>query len=263
MAKVSASVTLPGSLYQKNGRWWWKVKLPGETKTRARALKPEGSRYATTDRQEAEEVAREMWRLAIEAEIEAKLGPQQQDKAEHSIAKVREKAAEEIAKVKAEYEKELKSCEHDLARAEEKAKTQTEARLRAEVALKAQAEEMEEFYTTEITKVKETIDRAKKEFQEKERSYSKALAAAEEKVRIEAEARAQAEAKLKSIEEQKARADAQARAEAEAKLNEVLGDTGMTGTCECCDRNDVPESDLSKIDSGQLLCPDCLKMLRG
>ena len=100
MAKVLTSVTLPGSLYQKNGRWWWKVRLPGETKTRARALKPEGSRYATTDRQEAEEVAREMWRLAIETEMEAKLGPQQQDKAEHSIAKVRAKAAEEIANVK-------------------------------------------------------------------------------------------------------------------------------------------------------------------
>jgi len=263
MAKVLTSVTLPGSLYQKNGRWWWKVRLPGETKTRARALKPEGSRYATTDRQEAEEVAREMWRLAIEAEMEAKLGPQQQDKAEHSIAKIRAKAGEEIAKVKAECEKKTKSCEHALARAEEKAKTQAEARLRAEVALKAQAEEMEEFYTTEITKIKETIERAKKEFQEKEKAYSKALVAAEEKTNIEAEARSQAEAKLKAIEEQKARAETQARAEAEAKLNEVLGDTEKTGTCECCDRNDVPESNLSKIDSGQLLCSDCLKMLRG
>ena len=125
------------------------------------------------------------------------------------------------------------------------------------MALKAQAEEMEEFYTTEITKIKETIERAKKEFQEKEKAYSKALVAAEEKTNIEAEARSQAEAKLKAIEEQKA------RAEAEAKLNEVLGDTEKTGTCECCDRNDVPESNLSKIDSGQLLCSDCLKMLRG
>ena len=263
MAKVSAGVTLPGSLYQKNGRWWWKVRLPGETKTRARALKPEGSRYAATDRQEAEEVARAMWRFAIEAEIEAKLGTQQQDKKEKAVAKVRAMAAEEIIKVKAEGEKKFKSCEHALARAEEKAKTQAEARLRAEVALKAQAEEMEEFYTTEITKVKETIERAKKEFQEKERAYSKALAAAEEKVRMEAEARAQAEAKLRAIAEQKASAEARVRAEAEAKLNEVLGDTEMTGTCECCDRNDVPESNLSKIDSGQLLCYDCLKMLRG
>jgi len=263
MAKVSAGVMLPGNLYQKNGRWWWKDKLPGETKTRARALKPEGSRYATTDRQEAEEVAREMWRLAIEAEIEAKLGPQQQDKMEQTVAKVREKAAEEIAKVKAECAKKLKSCEHALARAEEKAKTQAEARLRAEVALKAQAEEMEEYYTTEITKVKETIERAKKEFQEKERTYSKALTAAEEKTRFEAQARAQAESKLRAIEEQRASAEAQAMAEAEAKLNKVLGDTEKTGTCECCDRNDIPESDLSKIDSGQLLCTDCLKMLRG
>jgi len=29
---------LPGSLYQRNNRWWWKVQLPGETKPAARPL---------------------------------------------------------------------------------------------------------------------------------------------------------------------------------------------------------------------------------
>jgi len=263
MAKVSAGVTLPGSLYQKNGRWWWRIRLPGETKTRARALKPEGSRCAATDRQEAEEIAREMWRHAIEVEVEARIGTQQQDRIEQAVAKVREKAAEEIEKVKAESERKIKTCEHALARAEERAKTQAEARLRAEVALKAQAEQMEEYYTTEITKIKETIERAKKEFEEKERTYNTALVRAEEKTRIEAEARGQAEAKLRAAEAQKASDEARARADAELKLNEVLGDTEKTGTCECCDRKDVPERDLSEIDSGQLLCSDCLKMLRG
>lgn len=40
---------LPGSLYQRNRRWWWKVQLPGEDKPKARPLKPIGSRYAMTD----------------------------------------------------------------------------------------------------------------------------------------------------------------------------------------------------------------------
>ena len=55
-----SSVNLPGSLYQRNGRWWWKVQLPGEKKTKARPLKPIGSRYATTDHAVAVECAKHL-----------------------------------------------------------------------------------------------------------------------------------------------------------------------------------------------------------
>jgi len=132
MAKAPARVTLPGSLYQKNGRWWWKANLPGEDKPKARALKPAGSRCATTDYRESQ----------------GGIGGKGQ-----------------------------------------------------------------------------------------------------RKLRIEAEQRADSEA--------------QARAEAESKLNEALESMQRTGICECCGRKDVPENDLAKIDSGQQLCPDCIKMLRG
>ena len=40
-----SSANLPGSLYQRNRRWWWKVQLPDEEKIKARPLKPIGSRY--------------------------------------------------------------------------------------------------------------------------------------------------------------------------------------------------------------------------
>ncbi|MHC4962832.1 MAG: hypothetical protein ACYSOL_00950 [Planctomycetota bacterium] len=52
------NTTLPGSLYQRNRRWWWKVQLPGENKPKARPLKPVGSRYATTDYAVAVECAK-------------------------------------------------------------------------------------------------------------------------------------------------------------------------------------------------------------
>jgi len=39
--------------------------LPGEDQARARPLKPVGSRFATIDRNVAEEVAREMWQRAL------------------------------------------------------------------------------------------------------------------------------------------------------------------------------------------------------
>ena len=55
-----SSANLPGSLYQRNGRWWWKVRLPGEEKTKAQPLKPVGSRYATTDYAVAVECARQL-----------------------------------------------------------------------------------------------------------------------------------------------------------------------------------------------------------
>jgi late competence protein required for DNA uptake (superfamily II DNA/RNA helicase) len=35
-----------------------------------------------------------------------------------------------------------------------------------------------------------------------------------------------------------------------------------TGTCECCGKDDIKESQLVRIDSGQLFCPQCLHALR-
>ena len=49
MAKKTLKHNLPGSIYKNKTRWWWKVKLPGETKAKAIALKPHGSNMATKD----------------------------------------------------------------------------------------------------------------------------------------------------------------------------------------------------------------------
>ncbi|MHC5214192.1 MAG: tyrosine-type recombinase/integrase, partial [Planctomycetota bacterium] len=54
------NTNLPGSLYQRNRRWWWKVQLPGEKKPKAIPLKPVGSRYATTDYAVAVECAKQL-----------------------------------------------------------------------------------------------------------------------------------------------------------------------------------------------------------
>jgi transketolase len=182
MAEESFNVRLPGRIYQKKNRWWWTVKLPGEQKAKPRALKLPGARFATTDRDEAEQIALEMWQLAIRAEIETS--------------------------IRTETEQEIKSSAEKL----EKLKTETA----------------------------ETIAKLKAEFAEKIKAYSDAVAKAEEN----------------------AKAEAAARAEAEAKLNEILAHP-TTATCECCGKQDIPETDLVRIDSGQLLCPDCVKQLRG
>lgn len=186
MARKSYKVTLPGSIYQRNKRWRWRVRLPGESKVRVRALKPEGSRFATGDFEEAQEIALAMWESAIRAEARRK-------------AKV---GAKEIAKVKAEM-------------------AEAVARIKAEVV--------------------DMIDSAKTECEGELRLSAEALARAQEKAKVESEKRARIE----------------------AKLNEVLSGSARTAACECCGRQDVPENELAKIDSGQLLCPDCLRAMRG
>lgn len=208
MTEKSFKVALPGSLYEKKSRWWWKVKLPGETRISARGLKPKGARFATADRDEAEKVAREMWESAIRAEVQAQVQASAGEKAKAS--------SEETAKVKAEA-------------------AETVARMKSEIL--------------------GMIARAKAECEERLRLCNEALAGAEARIRAESEKRTQAE--------ERATAESQKRAEAEAKLEEVLGRAKKTAACDCCGKAGIPEDELSRIDSGQLLCSDCLRALRG
>ncbi|MCP4709712.1 MAG: site-specific integrase, partial [Planctomycetes bacterium] len=48
---------LPGSIYLNNGRYYWRVKLPGDTKRQAIALRPTGSAHATKDHKVAVKLA--------------------------------------------------------------------------------------------------------------------------------------------------------------------------------------------------------------
>jgi len=56
---------IPGTIYLNGKRYWWKVRLPGQKKTRAIPLRPEGARFATADRRTAEKVARGLWEKAV------------------------------------------------------------------------------------------------------------------------------------------------------------------------------------------------------
>jgi len=56
---------VPGTIYLNGRRYWWKVRLPGEDRPRARPLKPMGAQYATKDKAVALQVARRLWRRAV------------------------------------------------------------------------------------------------------------------------------------------------------------------------------------------------------
>lgn len=226
MAKKSFKVGLPGNLYRKNDRWWWKVKLPGETRLQDMGLKTKGSRFATTDRVEAEEVAVGIWESAIRKDVQAQ-----------ARAKAREKAiivAKEMARIESEA-------------------GQTAASLKA--------------------KMVDMVDCAEAECEKKLHRCNEVAAQADDRVQAESEKRAAVEAqyeeKLKQANEavaqaqEQANAEAERRMQAEAKLEEVLGGLKATGTCDCCGKVDVPEDELSTIDSGHRLCSDCIGSLRG
>jgi len=215
MAKKPQKVALPGEVYQKNGRWWWKVKLPGESRLKARGLKPEGARYATKDWEQACELALAMWESAIAAQVRA---AEQQKATEKTQA-----AAEEISRAKAEADKKV---------AEIKAEADA-----AVASARAGAEQTVQRMKTEVVRM---IDRAKAECQQRLAQCEQSLARAREDLLAEVSKREQAE----------------------AKLAEILSAPKL-GTCECCQRSDVPEQDLTRIDSGQLMCPQCLSAMRG
>jgi hypothetical protein len=50
-----------GTIYLNNGRYWWKVRLPGQKKPSYIPLKPKGSKFATKDKKLAENMASDIW----------------------------------------------------------------------------------------------------------------------------------------------------------------------------------------------------------
>ena len=260
MAKHSPKVALPGQMYQKNGRWWWKVRLPGEPRVRARALKPNGARVAPKTRKVAEEVACERWRLSIEAETEARVKSEIQADAEKAVAKAKARVADAIAKVEAKCHEQLEAGAQALARAQEKARAEAAKRASAEAKLSAQSEH------AETLGAGAPGEQVRAQFEQREKAYRDALAEARQKAQgeasLRAEARAQAEAELRSAAEQGANSQAGAGMQAEREFGRQSDSVGRTGPCEGCGRQDVPEKDLAKIDSGQLVCPDCLMLIR-
>lgn len=81
-------VSLPGTAYQRGQCWWWYVKLPGEDRPRARALKPKGQKTTTKDLQTAAQVAFELWEQAVRDDAQRR---------------VRIDADEKIARLKAKF----------------------------------------------------------------------------------------------------------------------------------------------------------------
>jgi integrase len=54
------AANIPGAIYLNKKRWWWRVKLPGESRFRQIPLKPAGARFATADKATAVNIAQQL-----------------------------------------------------------------------------------------------------------------------------------------------------------------------------------------------------------
>ncbi len=116
----SPHARLPGRLFRKQARWWWSVQLPGEKSSRNRALKPEGARCATMDRQLAEEIAFRLWQEAVRAEAKAAATVEQ---------------AARIQRLRLQFREKTRTLRDVIATAEARAEAETAGRLQLEARL--------------------------------------------------------------------------------------------------------------------------------
>lgn len=118
----SPYVKLPGRIFRKSSRWWWKVQLPGESSPRNRALRAPGSRCGVLDRQAAGEIAFTMWQEAVRTETEARIRAEQ---------------AQQTDQMKPSLEARASALADLVERAEARAEAQAAARIRLEAELNA------------------------------------------------------------------------------------------------------------------------------
>jgi hypothetical protein len=74
MVERRLKATLPGTIFKRGRRWWWRVQLPGEPKSKARSLIPEGERYGVTNVKNAGAVALALWQRALERQTRKRAG---------------------------------------------------------------------------------------------------------------------------------------------------------------------------------------------
>jgi len=121
-------IPLPGAFYQRADRWWWRVRLPGEDKAKARPLKLEGEKAATAGRETAEKIAFEMWEHAVQ---------------ENAVRQIRLESTEKVERLKAQFLDKVRYFTELVETANAKIEAETKARAEAETKLAQMAQSPE------------------------------------------------------------------------------------------------------------------------
>lgn len=223
---------LPGELYRRQDQWWWRVQLPGEDKLAARPLKTNGEETPADGQEAAAKIALAMWEHAIE---------------EDTTRRIRLESTEKIERLKAQF---LDKVRHFTELVETaNAKVEAEQRARAEVEAKlAQA-------------VRAAGPRPQDTRQPAMKSRTQAPVVARQ---------GQAKQPMSTpVPEPPAVAAPVPAAAQSGRTRPIVAPavaplpaSTETGLCECCGATGIAMTHLTRIDSGQLLCPRCLAALR-
>ncbi len=118
-------IALPGEFYQRADRWWWRVKLPGENRAKARPVKLDGAKTTAADRETAERIAFEMWEQAVR---------------ENAVRQIKLESTEKIERLKAQFLDKVRYFTELVETANAKIEAETKARAEAEAKLAQMAQ---------------------------------------------------------------------------------------------------------------------------
>jgi hypothetical protein len=227
------------------------VKLPGEDKAKARPLAPEGAAIAADERETAEKTAFEMWEHALQ---------------ENATRQIRTESTEKIERLKAQFlDKvrhftELVETAHAQIEAQAKARAEVEAKL-AQMTQAAEAKTEEGAQRTEESAQK-AEDRGQKAEDRGQKTEDSTVLRTPSPVRRDPPP-APTEVPSQIVPPAEDKPQPEAPAVIEVVSSEVIPTPPLeTGTCECCGATGIACARLTRIDSGQSLCPRCLTALR-
>ncbi len=129
MKEPCLRVTLPGDLYERSGQWWWRTKLPGENKAKARLLKASETDEAVCDRNTAEKIAVGMWEQAVR---------------ENETRQITRDCTEKVERLKAQFLDKVRQFTVIVESTNAKAQAEAQARVEIEARLNAMIQAVEQ-----------------------------------------------------------------------------------------------------------------------
>ena len=248
---------LPGEFYQRAGRWWWRVKLPGEGKAKARPLKPQGAKAAAEDRQVAEKIAFEMWEHALQDDAARQIKLESTEKIERLKAQFLDKVRHftelvETANAKIEMEAKARAeAEAKLAQALQAAGAKTQNQ--GQQAKEAQPPAPQAAPPTPAIETIGPVANPQDAMAPPPAPLTPPSPVAQVEDRVP---------QPPAIPEVVPPAAIATPPRQKAPESETPHVPIQTGVCDCCGATGIATACLTPIDSGQSLCPRCLTALR-
>ena len=163
---------------------------------------------------------------------------------ERAVTKIRTDANRTIAEQKSQFERQIRAYKRKTTQLWDRKARQTRTEVKTEASSRK----------TRFRRKGEIHKRTPRNGKNGRRK----VARAEKKSKVQTMAESTA---IQSVATESVTTDAQIRMQSDVELDKIITSIQRIAYCECCFRNGVAEDDLVRIDSGQRLCPSCMKAL--